>query len=40
MDPGLRLAVTRPLELNDQSLWNMGQFIVHLTHPIANMVII
>ena len=29
-----------PLELNDQSLWKvMGQFIVHLTHPIADMVI-
>ena len=29
-----------PLELSDQSLWKvMGQFIVHLTHPIANIVI-
>ena len=26
--------------LNDQSLWKvMGQFIVHLTHPIADVVI-
>ncbi|MDP6905361.1 MAG: hypothetical protein QF406_13045 [Verrucomicrobiota bacterium] len=29
-----------PLELNDQSLWKvLGQFIVHLTHPLANMVV-
>tara|TARA_Y100000588_G_C14106352_1_gene861033 strand:- start:333 stop:1094 length:762 start_codon:yes stop_codon:yes gene_type:complete len=29
-----------PLELNDQSLWKvLGQFIVHLTHPIANIVV-
>ena len=32
--------IPSPLELNAQSLWKvMGQFIVHLTHPIANMVI-
>ena len=29
-----------PLELTDQSLWKvLGQFIVHLTHPIANIVL-
>ncbi len=29
-----------PLELQDQSLWKvLGQFIVHLTHPLANMVV-
>ena len=29
-----------PLELNDQSLRKvLGQFIVHLTHPLANMVV-
>ena len=29
-----------PMELTDQSLWKvLGQFIVHLTHPIANMVL-
>jgi len=29
-----------PLELNDQSLWKvLGQFIVHLTHPLANMMV-
>ena len=28
------------LELRDQSLWKvLGQFIVHLTHPLANMVV-
>ena len=29
-----------PLELQDQSLWKvLGQLIVHLTHPLANMVV-
>ncbi len=29
-----------PMELTDQSLWKvLGQFIVHLTHPIANMIL-
>ena len=40
MDPGFRLAITQSIGLNDQSLWKvMGQFIMHLTHPIANMLI-
>ena len=31
---------SNPMELQDQSLWKvLGQLIVHLTHPIANMVV-
>jgi len=31
---------SNPMELQDQSLWKvLGQLIVHLTHPLANMVV-
>ena len=38
--PISRWPTPNPLELQDQSLWKvLGQLIVHLTHPLANMVV-